>query len=79
MDKGQLKLQLSYQRNELKSAASLYGCLIQNSLMSSTVQRIEEMRLHQDGINEQAAHQDFKSQAEKCLSCANVLTCTRKC
>lgn len=74
-----LKATLISQKNELNSSAGFYGCLIQNSLMSSSVQRIEEMRGHQQWILDQAKHQEFKAESSKCLSCPNVLSCSKQC
>lgn len=79
MEKSQLMYLLQSNHVELKSAAGLYGVIIERQTLSSSVQRIEDMRKHQGDLQAQADHQKFKMSEEKCLSCPNVLSCTRKC
>lgn len=74
-----IKEVLFYKKIELNSAASLYNCIIERSLMSSTVNRIEEMKFHQQSIVNQAVHQDYKRESSTCLSCSMVLNCSIKC
>lgn len=74
-----IKAILASQKQSLIQDSRLYGSIIQNSLMHSSLQRVEEMRSYQQGIVDQANHQEFKAKELKCLSCPNVLSCSSKC
>lgn len=74
-----IKAILDSQKQSLIQDSRLYGSIIENSLMHSSLQRVEEMRTHQKGIVDQANHQEFKSKEQKCLNCTSVLSCSSKC
>ena len=63
-----------------RSDAKLYDTMvIQRQINSSTPQRIQSMLEFKDGIIKVADHASFKRTSDKCLQCANVLSCKDKC
>lgn len=79
MEKQQLVKILQEKHIELRTGVGLYGAIIDRQLMSSSLQRVEEMREYQKELQSQSNHQEFKMSSSKCLSCQKVLSCTRKC